>query len=234
MNRVVALARIELVLLLRNKTAAAMGLAMPLVIGVAFAFIQGGGDWTGSITMQLLVVHGLTVYISTTTALAARRQDLSLKRLRSGEASEPVILAGVMAPMVVLGLVQGVLLPTVAVIAGAPMPRDFVAMAAAVVGGTVVAASAGLATASFTATAETAQITTTPLFAATFAGSMWMLSSSTVTPLMLAAPGGATAALVRAGLEGGRPVWGAVVAMVVWTLGAVVVGRRYFMWEPRT
>jgi len=179
-------------------------------------------------------VHGLTVYISTTTALAARRQDLSLKRLRSGEASEPVILAGVMAPMAVLGLVQGVLLPAVAVIAGAPMPRDLVAMAAAVVGGTVVAASAGLATASFTATAETAQITTAPLVAAMFAGAMWMLSSSTVTPLMLAAPGGATAALVRAGLEGGRPVLGAIVAMVVWTAGAVVVGRRYFRWEPRT
>ncbi|SDI35752.1 ABC-2 type transport system permease protein [Actinokineospora alba] len=232
MNRVLALARVELVLLLRNKTAAALGLAMPLLIGVGFALTRGGGDWAGSITMQLLVVHGLTVYISATTALVARRQDLSLKRLRSGEAPEPVILAGVMAPMVVLGLVQGVLLPTVAVIADAPMPRDPVALAAAIVGGTVVAAAAALATASFTATPETAQLTTTPLFAATFAGAMWALSSPTVTPLMLAAPGGATAALVRAGVEGG-PSWGPVGAMAVWTVAAIAVGRRYFRWEPR-
>ncbi|WP_436499411.1 ABC transporter permease [Actinokineospora sp. HUAS TT18] len=229
----IALARIELLLLLRNKTTAAMALAMPLLLGVAFAVVRDGGDWVVPVTMQVLVVHGLTVYVSTTTALVSRRQDLSLKRLRSGETAEPVILAGVMSPMLALGLVQGVLFVGIAMVAGAPMPADVAAMAAAVVGGTLVAAGAGLATAAVTGTPETAQITTAPLIAAMMGGAMWVLSTPAPSALLLAVPGGATAELVRAGIGGGRDVLVPIAVMAAWVGATVWLGRRYFRWEPR-
>jgi ABC-2 type transport system permease protein len=233
-NRVAALARVELILLLRNKTAASMALVMPLVLGVVFAFLRNGDDWLAPITTQLLVVQALTVYVSTTTALVARRQDLSLKRLRSGEAAEPVILAGVLAPMVLLGLVQGTVLVGIALVAGAPMPADLVAMAAAIVCGTLVAAGAGLATSAVTATPETAQITTAPLVAAMLFGAMWVLSTAAPSPLRLAAPGAATAELVRAGMEGSRSVLVPIAVLAGWTVATVLLGLRYFRWEPRS
>ncbi|CRK56393.1 ABC transporter membrane protein [Alloactinosynnema sp. L-07] len=230
----IALARIELLLLLRNKTTAAMALAMPLLLGVAFACLRNDGDWVAPVTMQVLVVHGLTVYVSTTTALVSRRQDLSLKRLRSGETAEPVILAGVMTPMLVLGLIQGALFVGIAMVAGAPLPKDLAAMAAAIVGGTLVAAGAGLATAAVTATPENAQITTAPLVAAMMGGAMWVLSTPAPSRWLLAVPGGATAELVRAGLDGGRDPLVPIAVMIAWAGATVWLGRRYFRWEPRS
>lgn len=101
-QRLTALGRAELILLLRNRTALFMALAMPLALvltmqaslkemdlgkagmSIAEAAVIGG---TGFIL--LLVVH-----VNLVSAYVARREELVLKRLRTGEISDREILAG--------------------------------------------------------------------------------------------------------------------------------------------
>ncbi|NUT50986.1 MAG: ABC transporter permease, partial [Saccharothrix sp.] len=161
---IAALGVAELKLLLRNRTAAAMAVLLPLAMGLFFAFTVGDqpGGWTMVLTLQLLFSFGFTVYLTATTALTARRQDLYLKRLRTGAASDVVVLTGVLLPVVVLGLGQSLVLMGVSVAAGAPLPARPELLLVAVVGGVALSCAAGVATSGVTGTAELAQITTAP------------------------------------------------------------------------
>ncbi|GLW94315.1 ABC transporter permease [Actinokineospora globicatena] len=226
MNPVIALARSEVLQLLRNKTTAAMALLLPLVLGAMFLISSDGQDWEIALAMQLVSAQGLTVYISSTSAFAARRQDLSLKRLRSGELSDLAIIAGVLAPFVVLGVAQCVVLSAAVLITGAPVPGNPLGLVVAILGGVAVNAAAGLLTATFTATAEAAQITTAPFFFAALGGAIWAIASD--NPWATALPGGAVARLAI-GEDLVRPV----VALVVWTAVACVLGLRHTRWDPR-
>ncbi|WP_406734018.1 hypothetical protein [Streptomyces sp. NBC_01794] len=57
---------------------------------------------TGGIGMTLIIVD----YSNLASAYTAWREALSLKRLRTGEVSDPEILAGIALPAVVLALAQ--------------------------------------------------------------------------------------------------------------------------------
>ncbi|WP_157252370.1 hypothetical protein [Nonomuraea typhae] len=79
------IAATELRLILRNKLVAAIALLIPLGFGAIF--MLGGSDAGMPPPMRAMVQVGtlpaFTVYCSATTALAARRQHLYLKRLRT-------------------------------------------------------------------------------------------------------------------------------------------------------
>ncbi|GAA4417144.1 ABC transporter permease [Actinokineospora soli] len=238
MNRALALSRFEAILLLRNRTAAGMALAMPLVFGALFAISKPSEDWTVGLTLQLVGALGLSVYVTSTIVLTARRQDLTLKRLRGGESTDNEILAGTLAPLAAVGLVQGVLMTAIALIAGAPAPANPAALLLAIAAGISTGISAGLLTAAITSTPETAQFTTGPYFFATFAGALWTIATpaAEVQPWHLAAPGGAMAELARHGLTApadARPLWWAVFAALAWTSGAWALGTRVFRWDRR-
>ena len=81
----------------------------------------------------------LVVYYNLVTALVSRREDLLLKRLRAGELSDSEIVAGMLAPAVVISWGQ-ILLGTIAAVAvfHLTMPVNPVLVLAAVVGGTAV------------------------------------------------------------------------------------------------
>ncbi|PPK66690.1 ABC transporter permease [Actinokineospora auranticolor] len=233
MNAVLALSRAEVRQLLRNRTTAATALVLPLVMGALFSFTGGHPDWTFVLTAQLVSAQGLTVYISATTACAARRQDLSLKRLRTGELPDLTILLGVLAPFVVLGIVQCLVMSGVAFAAGAPAPANPAAFAIALVGGVAVNAAVGLLTASVTATPEAAQITTAPFFFAALGGGIWVLATdpAKVKEYMLLLPGGAVADLVRGPALG---LWLPELSLVVWTAVAWTYGVRKTRWDRRS
>ncbi|GAA2982631.1 hypothetical protein [Actinokineospora diospyrosa] len=226
MNPVLALSRAELNQLLRNKTTAAMALVLPLALGAMFLFATGEPDWTFALSLQLVTAQGLTVYVSTTATFAARRQDLSLKRLRSGELSDLAIIVGVLAPCLLLGLAQCLLLTGIAFAAGAPAPANPAGLVIAITGGVAVNAAVGLLTAAFTASAEAAQITTAPFFFLALGGSIWALSAQ--SPWVAALPGGAVTTLVRGG-----EVLPPLASMVLWTVVAALLGLRYAKWDRR-
>ncbi|MBM7775220.1 ABC-2 type transport system permease protein [Actinokineospora baliensis] len=229
MSAVMALSRAELVQLLRNKTTASMALVLPIVLGVLFLFSPDGEPdwWKFALSMQLISAQGLTVYVCTTTVFAARRQDLSLKRLRSGELSDLAIISGVLAPFLVLGVAQCLLLTGVAFAFGAPAPANPAGLVLAIVGGVAVNAAVGLLTAAFSASAEAAQITTAPFFFLALGGAIWALSTDSRWAVAL--PGGAVATLVG----GGGDVLLPLLSMAAWTAVGWALGLRYARWDRR-
>lgn len=235
MNPVLALAGSETRILLRNKLVCATALLLPIGLGALIATDGEPGAWGEVVAMQFVFVLLFCVYATATTSIAARRRQLVLKRLRSGELSDPQILAGLLAPLLVMAAAQCLLLLAIAVALGAPLPDRPLALLPAYLFGSVMAASLALATAAFTASAELAQITVAPVFLAALASATWVLSTApdAVTWLMHLTPGGALADLVRQGWEGGGAALPAIAGLIVWTAIGWEVTKRWFRWEPR-
>ncbi|MBE2315682.1 ABC transporter permease [Solirubrobacter sp. CPCC 204708] len=235
MNRVLALALSEVRILGRNKLVLATALLLPLALGAMIAADGEDGSWGGVVAMQFVFVMLFCVYATATTSLAARRRQLVLKRLRSGELSDPQILAGLLLPLLVLAGAQSVLLLACAVAFGAPLPERPLTLVPAYVLGSVMSASLALATAAFTASAELAQVTVAPVFLAAITSAAWALSvtADAVTTVMHLTPGGGLADLVRQGWEQGGSVVAPAAGLIVWTGIGYEVSRRCFRWEPR-
>jgi len=103
------------------------------------------------------------VYASLVSAFVARREELVLKRLRTGELGDSEILAGTALPACCLGLAQSLLLALAcALVLDAGAPGAVSDRPGSPVGLVLCAALAAL-TASFTRTAESAQVTALPV-----------------------------------------------------------------------
>lgn len=235
MNRVLALALSETRILIRNKLVLATALLLPLGLGALIASDGEDGQWGAVVAMQFVFVMLFCVYATATTSLAARRRQLVLKRLRSGELSDPQILAGLLAPLLALAAVQTVTLLTTAVAFGAPLPERPLLLLPAFLFGSAMAGSLALATAAFTASAELAQVTVAPVFFAAIASAAWVLSSGAdaATWVMHLTPGGALADLVRQGWDDGGKVLAPLAGLLFWTAIGYEVTKRWFRWEPR-
>jgi ABC-2 type transport system permease protein len=233
MTRVLTLASAEGRLIWRNKLVCATALLLPLGLGALIATDGQPGAWGDVVAMQFTLLLLFCIYSTATTSLAARRRQLVLKRLRSGELSDAEILGGLLAPLFALALLQAVVLGACAVAFGAPLPNRPLMLLPALVFGGLMSAGMALATAAFTASAELAQVTVTPFFFAALAGAAWVLSTDSVTVLMQATPGGALADLVRQGWEDGGSPWVAIAFLLAWTAVGAAIAKRWFRWEPR-
>jgi ABC-2 type transport system permease protein len=186
------------------------------------------------VTLQLLFSFGFTVYVTVTTALTARRQDLYLKRLRTGAASDVVVLTGILLPVVVLGLAQALVLLGVSMAAGAPLPTRPDLLVLALIGGAAISCAAGVCTSGLTGTAELAQITTAPFFFAMIIGGLMGMSGGEDAWVFLI-PGGGLGTLTGAAWGGPTGhVLEALASVVAWTAVATALSTRFFRWDPRT
>ncbi|XVV00146.1 ABC transporter permease [Actinosynnema sp. CA-248983] len=228
---IAALGIAELKLLTRNKMAATMAFVMPIAVGMWFALTMGTEGWPLVISVQLVTTQGFTVYVTVTTSLTARRQDLYLKRLRTGAASDAVVLTGVLLPPVLLGLTQSALLLAASLALGAPAPTRPDLLALAILGGLAVSCAAGVATSGVTSTAELAQITTGPFFFGLLGGGVWAAVSPDSRALL--APGGGVAELVTGAW--GEPVSlvPATLSLLAWTAAGYLLSLRLFRWDAR-
>ena len=107
MTRVLALASSEARLIWRNKLVCATALLLPLGLGALIATDGEEGAWGDVVAMQFTLLLLFCVYATATTSLAARRRQLVLKRLRSGELSDAEILGGLLAPLFALARAAG-------------------------------------------------------------------------------------------------------------------------------
>ncbi|MFG2982995.1 ABC transporter permease [Streptomyces sp. NPDC048258] len=245
-GRLAALGRSELTLLVRNRAALSVALLMPLLTvfvlrstldGQEGAAALGEATLTGGTGMVLLLV----VYVNLVSAYTARREELVLKRLRTGEAADLEILAGTALPAGVLAACQITVLAVAGAAAlGAPMPRNPALLALAVLAGTVLLAGAAALTASFTRTVESAGLTTLPLFLLTVLGSGLSVPvdslPDTVASVCELLPVSGVMALVRAGWSGGveaGELLGAALTTLAWIMITVFAVQRWFRWEPR-
>ncbi len=261
-RRVGSLVRAETTLLLRNRTALFNGVALaPAMVaflhfsGALEAFVgDGAGDSiVGAFALTSLICFALmfVVYYNLASAYVARREELVLKRLRTGQCSDAEILIGAATPAVVTMLGQLVLGgAAIAVWIGLDAPANVVLLLVAVLGGTFVFAALAAASTAFTRTLESVQLSTLPIMA------LALLLSGTTLPLALLPERLQTLAaftplhpvgeLLTIGLTGLGPDGVAVgfgetfalaaqplAILLAWCVLGAWLAARYMRWEPR-
>ncbi|WP_189219192.1 MULTISPECIES: ABC transporter permease [Streptomyces] len=244
-----ALARAELTLLGRTKATLFAALFVPLVMPVGLSTsidgmdLSGTGLSTGAVIISSTLGFSLlfAVYSSLVSVYAARREELVLKRLRTGELRDAEILAGAALPSVAIALVQSVVLIAACIAlldVGAPEAPHYAVLGLLL--GLVMWPALAAVTSSFSRSVEGAQFMSMPLIF------LSMMGSGTFVPLEVMPDGLAricellpltpVVTLVRGGWTGGLPasdVLTAVVTGVAWTALAMWAVRRWFRWEPR-
>lgn len=248
-RRMAALARAELTLLGRSKGTLVAALFVPLVMPFSLSQVADGMDLKGTgLSVGSVVVPGaigfsllFAVYSTLTAVYAARREELVLKRLRTGELRDPEILAGAALPSVAIGVIQTVVLAVGCVVlldAGAPSAPHLAVLG--VLLGLVMFGALGAVTASLSRSVESAQVMAMPLAFGSMFGSGLFIPFE-VMPDKLASvcellPLSPVITLVRGGWTGelsGADTLGALATAVAWTVVSVFAVRRWFRWEPR-
>jgi ABC-2 type transport system permease protein len=253
-RRVAALAAAETRLLLRNRTAVVNSMLLPLLlVGAVPVLGMDGGVDTGPrlIVLAVGVTLVFVTYYNLVTTFVARREELVLQRMRTGELSEAEVLFGTAVPTLLVTVAQvGLVVIGVVVLGQWVTPVDVVLPLLALVGGTTLMVLLAAASTSFTRTAESAQITTLPLVmaAAALSGLFFPLTALPdhlaqvarflpLTPIVELTQLGFVGqtwdgeAVSREGAWAAAPLPLAVLAG--WVLVAAVVARRVFRWAPR-
>ncbi len=257
LRRVRALAGAETRLLLRNRTAVVNSVLLPLALVAVVAAVPAAGLGGGGPLGPRLVVTAVAVtllfltYHNLVTTYVARREELVLQRMRSGELTQAEVLLGTAVPTLLVTLVQVALVVAgTAVIGEWAAPTDVVLPLLGLVGGMALMTLLAAASTSFTRTAESAQVTTLPLvvLATVTSGVTVPLASlpEQVAQVFRLMPVEPVVELVRLGTAGqtwdGRSVdlagaWAAapqpLLVLAAWIVLAAAVAPRVFRWAPR-
>ncbi|WP_158579841.1 ABC transporter permease [Geodermatophilus marinus] len=249
-RRIAALVGAETRLLLRNRTALVNSVALPLLL-VAFVPLVGDVGGRGLVGTAVVVTLVFLTYYNLVTTYVARREDLVLQRLRTGELSGPEVLLATAVPTLLVTAGQVVLLAAgIAVLGRWTAPVDVVLPLLAVVLGAALMVVLATASTLFTRTPESAQITTLPVVvgATALSGLFFPLTAlpealATVARLLPLTP---VVELLQLGLAGrtwdgaavaGADLYGAALVplavLVAWLLGAGALTARAFRWAPR-
>ncbi|MBU8762812.1 ABC transporter permease [Micrococcus luteus] len=233
-----AIARSEMTQLVRNRLVAASSLFIPLAFSAVLIFNRenfGGTPVTAALI--LVTVTAMGTYITATTTLASRRQNLFLKRLRSTSAKDASILSGLVLPIALVNLVQAGVIVAILSVVGTP-PVGVVAVVAAVVVLELMFVGAAIATAGLTNSPDHAQVTTLPLFVVALGASMWVGLTGTeelagVKRLLL---GGAVTELIIEGWSGMalHEAVSLLLPSLAFVVAAFAMAKSTFRWEPRT
>jgi ABC-2 type transport system permease protein len=238
-----AIAAAESKMLVRNKLVAFSALLMPFLFGfLMINMSENLGGFAFAASSLVISVVATAIYLTATTTLASRRQNLFLKRMRSTAESDLGIIGGLLLPTVVLAGIQlTVILVGMVVLGGASVANPAIVVVAILLA-IVMFVGLALATAGVTNSPEHAQVTTLPVFFIAIAVSVWSGIASTfeepgsVLGLVRALlPGGGVAELIGLGWSGAPaeellpPLGGAV----LWAIIGLVAARRMFRWEPR-
>lgn len=227
--------------LFRSRAVLITSLVMPVAASAFFIARRedfeelGGLGYIGAVLVA--TIGAFSLYATTVTTLASRRQNLFLKRLRSTAASDPAILAGLVLAVSAIALVQvGVLLGVFAAVSG--RPADTLLLVVAIVAAFAMLLALGLATAGVTRSPEHAQITTLPISIGTIALASWIGITGTESLALLKRllPGGAATELVVDAWDGGVSRAESLLLLIPtvgWVVVAITLAVRMFRWEPR-
>lgn len=253
--RLLGLARAELTLLLRNRMQLVTALLLPL--SVPFLYLplarQGGTREAMASGLGTMFVVALlfVVYYNLLSSYVARRQDLVLKRLRTGEASDATVLIATAVPALLIAFVMiGVMGAIAAPLLDLPLPARPGVLAIGLVLGAAVMVPLALATANMTRTVEAAQVTCLPLMAVLVIGAGAAIPLQMMPDwfgrLVALVPSAPISALVRLGwlgidAEGAAlstaEVWTQTTQqtgiLLVWLVLGILFVRSHFRWEPR-
>lgn len=251
-RRIRSLARAEAAMLRRNPMALVNALGTP-VVGVVLlnAFPPSGPDASpGAGVVVSLTAFGLLfpLYYNLVTTLVARREELVLARLRSGECGDDEILVGAATPGMVVSWSQAIVgIVAAMTVLGMTLPANPALVVVAVLLGTVIFVLLAATSTALTRTVEMAQLSTLPVVLASMVlGGLFppAMLPATLPWVAQALPLTQVVNLVWIGLtgttrEGPGPddaVGAAAVAVTVlaaWVVAGAVLRRRFMRWEPR-
>ncbi|WP_030622389.1 ABC transporter permease [Streptomyces sclerotialus] len=247
--RLGALGRAELTLLVRSRAALFTALLLPAVMAVSMRgmvkSLDLGGTGLSFATVLLPGSLGMALFFAVYTNLVGvyvtRRESLVLKRLRTGEVRDWEIFAGGALPALLLALVQCVLLSVgLTAVLDAPAPAAPHLVVLGLLAGAAMLVVGAALTASFTRTAESAQLTFLPFMLVSMAGSGLFLPRE-VLPGVAAdisawLPFSPVMDLLRGGWTGGLDVADQarpVLTALAWTGVTALAVRQWFRWGPR-
>ncbi|GAB3494958.1 ABC transporter permease [Amycolatopsis cihanbeyliensis] len=236
-----AIALSELIQIFRNRSVLITSFVMPVAVSAFFVYQHETFAKLASLgyiaAIVLFTVCAFGLYASSVTTLAARRQNLFLKRLRSTSAGDAGILTGLVLPVTVIALIQVAVTMTVLGVV-ADEPDNIGLLAVAVLATVSMMIGLGLATAGLTNSPEHAQVTTLPVSLGVIAVASWagIAGTEDLTLLKRLLPGGSATELVVNAWNGGVAVTDSLLLLaptLAWVVVAVLLASRLFRWEPR-
>jgi ABC-2 type transport system permease protein len=250
LQRTAGLARANATLVLRNRMAFTYAVVLPLLpLGLLLVDDRGaGGAGAAAVTTALMMAALFPVYYNLLSQLVTRRDELVLKRLRTGESSDADIIVSLALPGLVVALATAAIAVPIAIALGQDLPLNLLLYALTVVVTLVLFAAFACWTAAWTRNAEAAQITSMPVIVLVVLGQVAVGLPEEVRRWTELTPGAAMTELVRVswfGFETGSTertlalgdTWAAGVEPLLilgaWAVLAVVLARRSMRWEPR-
>jgi ABC-2 type transport system permease protein len=189
------------------------------------------------------------VYATVRSQLVTRRDELVLKRLRTGESTDADIIVSLALPGLVVAMTTSSLAVPIAVALGQDPPVNPVLYALTVVVTLLLFVSLACWTAAWTRNAEAAQLTSMPIIVLVVLGQVANAFPENVRRWTDLTPGAAVDDLVRIswfGLQADKldqtltlsDTWAAagepLLVLTAWAVLATVLARRSMRWEPRS
>ena len=253
-RRTTSLSRWNMVLLSRNRLAFFYAVLLPLLpLGLLFVGERGAATGGASaITTMFLTISLFPVYYNVLAQFVSRRDELVLKRMRTGEARDAELIASIALPGAIAALAIVAIAVPISQLFEQRLPVNPVVYAGGAVLVVIMFSAFAYWTAAWTRSAEAAQLTSMPIILIASIGPLTNSipdMSERLRDLLSLTPGAAISDLVRIGwfgLDGpgaeqatltfaetwsqaGRPL----LVMAAWTYVAVVLARRSMRWEPR-
>ncbi len=249
--RVLGLARSNALLMRRNMLTAVYAVVVPLLpLGLLAAAPEKSGPAAAvPLSMVLLMAVLFPVYYNLLSMFVTRRDELVLKRLRSGESTDAEIIVSMALPGVALVLVVAGIAAVVAGVLGLGLPTNPILLVLGLLLSCVAFAALALWTAAWTRNAEAAQLTSLPVLLIATVGIIRAAFPQGAQQWFDLLPSAALEDLVRVawlGLEPGAfgtdtlawsATWSeampAVGYLIGWTVIGAMLARRAMTWEPR-
>ncbi len=236
-----SLSRAEFTLLRRNSLQLFYALIMPLLAPFIFRGLSEVEGVDGLLTMvvTMIALFGLVfvAYYNPLSALVNRREESVLQRLRAGEVSDRTILVAMATPGFTIGLLMA--LATIAIsvpVLNLDVPANIPLLVVTLVVTACLFILMAGATAAYTRTAESAQITSMPFIMIVFIGAVVPLlnESSTLYQVGQFLPTAPIAAFIEVAWFGnGQNLGQPTAILVAWIVIAAATFRSKFRWAKR-
>jgi ABC-2 type transport system permease protein len=254
LGRTAALTRWNAVLLSRNRLAFVYAIVLPLLPLLLLLTGERGSAsvGAGAIVTMFLVIALFPVYYNVLSQFVSRRDELVLKRMRTGETRDAELLASIALPGIACALVMSAIAVPVALALEQMFPVNLALYALLAVLAVTMFTAFAYWTAAWTKSAEAAQLTSMPIILLASVGPLAITvpeMSETLRDVLSLTPGAAMAELVRIGwfglvgpdasqttlsfAETWGEAWSPLLVMAAWTYLAIMLARRSLRWEPR-
>ena len=227
---------------------------LPLLpLGLLFTGERGSASvGAGAVVTMFLTISLFPVYYNVLSQFVSRRDELVLKRMRTGETRDAELLVSIALPGAMSALVLSAVAIPIAAALDQPLPVNPVLYAALAVLAATMFTAFAYWTAAWTRNAEAAQLTSLPIIILASLGPLTNTipdMPDRLREILSLTPGAAMSDLVRIGwfgLDGPdatqatltlAETWGQaaepLIVIAAWTLVAVALARRSMRWEPR-